>query len=386
MRRIASRLSIAFGIALFGVVAGAVSIPLTLPSPTGMHPVGTIATTLAGAVRVQLWYPAQGTLGAARAPYRPDVPVPERSIRERLLFPLVRPAAFLAVPVAAGRHSLVLYVPGWGGQRSENTALCEDLASHGFVVVAMDDQQPLPGMDFSSSKAAANTLRLANLKVRLQSRDLSKILTALEEMPQKDPIYRVTRAMDFRRVGAVGFSFGGATAAEAALHDSRNARAVNLDGWIFGNVEQHGLAKPFLIISTGADAFDSPSASIVQTHSRSTFEMTFDRQNMQQTLVGFQRHGGYLVTVDGTRHESFTDAGFLAWRLRGHGSIDGRRASRIVAAYAGEFLGSVLDGRPAPSFDRGSAGLAGQASRSLLDRAAEITTWTKRSIRPTTTG
>lgn len=280
--------------------------------------------------------------------------------------------------VADGRHAVVLYVPGWGDKRSDNTALCEELASHSFIVAAIDDQQPKPPMDFSSGRALDKTLRLANSKVRTQSLDLSKVLTELERVSPGDPAYRVTSTMDFRRIAALGLSFGGATAAEAALHDSRIRAAVNLDGWTFGDAAQNGVGKPFMIISTGAATVDQPKTGGLEARCLGRYETELDRKNSEEILSGFRRHGGYFVTVDGARHENFGDAGFLPLKRRPAGSIDGRRAARIVAAYTNEFFGFVLNGRPAGLLTQPTGQLS-STSRSGLDPAAEITIWTSPS-------
>jgi predicted dienelactone hydrolase len=371
-----SRTCLAIAIALLGFAFSAMTLlAIDVPSPTGLHPIGTVDGLVEGGIPIKLWYPARLQAGARRAAYRPELEGRERSIRQRILFPLVRPAAYLDVPVAAGRLAVVLYVPGWGGKRSDNTALCEDLASHGFAVVAIDDQKPQPAMDFSSYTSLENTLRLANTKVRMQSLDVSKVLTALERVGRADPAYQVTSSMDFRRVAALGFSFGGATAAEAAVHDSRIRAAVDLDGWTFGDAAQHGVDKPFMIVGNGAPTVDAPAKSISESRRRSMYEMELERKNMQQMFEGFRRCGGYYVTIDGTRHENFEDAGWLPFgRQQASGSIDGRRAARITAAYVGAFLGAVLDGRSTRLLTHRSGALAG-TSRSDLDRAAELTTW-----------
>jgi predicted dienelactone hydrolase len=367
------RTSLVVAIATLGVATSAWTPPfIRMPSPSGTHPVGT-TDGVVGGMPITLWYPARLTSGARRAVYASELQIRERTLRQQILFPLVRPGAYLDVPVAAGRHGVVLYVPGWGDKRSDNTALCQDIASHGFVVAAIDDQQPQPAMDFSSAAALDNTLQLANAKVRMQALRLSMLLTALERVNPADRAHLVTSTMDFQRVAAVGFSFGGATAAQAALHDSRIRAAVDLDGWTFGDAARHGVDKPFMIVGDGAATVDSPK-SLPPESRLGRFEAELDRQNMQQIFDGFRRYGGFLVSIDGTRHENFADAGLLPFKRRPTGSIDGRRAARIVGAYVNEFLGLVLDARHAPLLTHRSGALAG-TSRSTLDRAAALTTW-----------
>ena len=52
--------------------------------------------------------------------------------------------ARVGVPVKQGKHPVVLFSPGLGFSRFLNTALLEDLASQGYLVVAMDHTHESP--------------------------------------------------------------------------------------------------------------------------------------------------------------------------------------------------------------------------------------------------
>jgi len=62
----------------------------------------------------------------------------------------------------------------------------------------------------------------------------------------------------FDRVGFFGFSFGGATAAEAGTFDPRVVAVANLDGSLMGHAAFGALEKPYMAILTGDDLFPSP--------------------------------------------------------------------------------------------------------------------------------
>ena len=52
--------------------------------------------------------------------------------------------------------------------------------------------------------------------------------------------------MDTSRIGMFGHSYGGATAAQVLVEDSRVKAAINMDGTLYGeNVPKSRVGKPF---------------------------------------------------------------------------------------------------------------------------------------------
>jgi predicted dienelactone hydrolase len=121
-----------------------------LPKPTGPYPVGTTilyltdtsriedAAPVAGLPReiaVQLWYPA-GPSSNRFAPYREP--------RETNLFSsyesVIHTNSRLDAPVAdaTAPFPVILFNHGWGGRRTYDTFLTEELASHGYFVASID--------------------------------------------------------------------------------------------------------------------------------------------------------------------------------------------------------------------------------------------------------
>jgi Platelet-activating factor acetylhydrolase, isoform II len=141
---------------------------LQAPPLTGRFPVGTMSLRLADRSRrdpsspsgarelmVQFWYPAQPARGHAVAPY---VPAQVARLAERYyripdhLIERLRTRAYTGVPVAPGHHAVLLYSPGLGDMRSDDTALEEDLASDGFVVVAIDHTHEAQWVQFPDGR------------------------------------------------------------------------------------------------------------------------------------------------------------------------------------------------------------------------------------------
>lgn len=149
------------------VAAWACPVPV-FPEPTGHFAVGTrvmqwtdpnrpeTATAEPGdrrTVAVQLWYPA-GTspAGAQQAQYLGRTRQEARTVSDALAryaglpgflvdgVPRAHTHSVFDAPVAdtGGRFPVVLFSPGLGGVRTQNTAWAEELAGNGYVVAAVD--------------------------------------------------------------------------------------------------------------------------------------------------------------------------------------------------------------------------------------------------------
>jgi predicted dienelactone hydrolase len=121
-----------------------------LPAPTGSFAIGTRIVSLVDASRtedalpgdrhqreliVQIWYPATPSHNA-RAPYRRRSETSLASSYQSVDWMHSRYEAPLAN--ANAPFPILLYNPGWNGRRTQNTALIEELASHGHAIAAID--------------------------------------------------------------------------------------------------------------------------------------------------------------------------------------------------------------------------------------------------------
>ena len=343
MRKRSVRVCVTAGIVLSVVALGLYRSPrIALTVPSGPWGVGTALFQFdAGipartAVIARLWYPAPPLTAGRHASYLYGVL--GASLRDRLVTAVVSSQSIIDAPVAVGRFPLVVYIPGAGGQLVNNSSLAQELASHGFVVAAIDDTRASISIDFSSNEAIRRTKVHGERKVRLQAHDVLQLVDALQAA-EAEPTGRFAGRIDLQRVGVVGFSFGGAVAAQAASMDSRIRGAVDLDGSVFGDAAAGGISKPFMLMIGAHETED-------------TFEAAFDRENIAAAIHGMERHGGYVITVADTEHYNFSDAAVLPTvRKTGLGSIDGRRGERIVAHYVLAFFNRWLRGEQQKSLD-----------------------------------
>lgn len=317
----ALRLLLLAGLALTLVAAGIgwfVFAPLR-PSPSGPKPVGRLEVTLKGprgeALPITVWYPIASPLDAR-------TPAP-----------------------------LILYSPGWGGIRTQNSIQAQNLASHGFVVVGCDDLASDPAtdpdrgvsMDLTSDAAAAATLERFGRHVVGQAGRLLDVLGALDA----GQVPLLAGGVDLRRVGVLGNSIGGGSGLQAALTDPRIIAVFNLDGGLFGpTADRIGTEAYFLLSSIEAFPSDEELASanpFVRRYSQiSTLDIPRNRLRMA-------RPGNYWVQLPKVQHIDLADALYArSGRTMFRTNAARRAVNSAIQAYEVAFFRSALLGEHAP--------------------------------------
>ena len=123
---------------------------------------------------------------------------------------------------AAGPFPLVVYSHGSGGLRYIASWFTETLASHGFVVVAVDHT----GNTALDSVTGASTPRPVNALNRVQ--DVQYLITAMLGI-SATPGEPLSNTMDPERIGVTGHSFGGFTTLGTAGGYSNELGSVPAD-------------------------------------------------------------------------------------------------------------------------------------------------------------
>jgi dienelactone hydrolase len=121
------------------------------------------------------------------------------------------------------------------------------------------------------------------------------------------------------RLGIMGWSFGGGTAAEACRLEDRLKAAVLLDGYLgsMQNLFKSGLVKPFL-------AMNSPSSGLASDNT---------------TLFNKSPKDAYQLSIKDASHEAFTDN---AWIV--NPSAATRRRAQAMNACLVSFFNKHLKG------------------------------------------
>jgi dienelactone hydrolase len=351
------------------VFAGTILPVFVLPPPDGPDAIGWTELTLdeppydlakldpeQAPALVRLWYPTAAV-------------APPPSLWSWFSHPANPAGAMLGqqgAPIKASgtARPVIVYFPGWPGTGIENHVLIRSLVSHGFVVASAEYPRRLPGMSADQYKRIVRALQQypiyasetvyreavaqSTQRVRKRAHDASLIVDALSRLDQAKTTDGFSGQLDVEHVGIMGFSLGGATAAQAAFDDPRFKAVMNMDGRHWAEAREQGVRQPYLFISeelllpSRAD-FESSNPDVRYNAIEDQSDYTTGERNMA-------RNGGIHVTIRGTAHMNFTDAGLTSplRRYTGGGPIDPKLALRIVRDYVLAFFGKTLRGEDSP--------------------------------------
>ncbi|MBX3147803.1 MAG: hypothetical protein KF785_13635 [Gemmatimonadales bacterium] len=320
-------------------------IPLELPRPTGPLSVGRTHRALGDDLTAWIWYPALHDEPAA--PYLPDSVAEEWAHDRPTLINLltrklgnVRAHGVFDAPFAADSadHPVLLFRGGGGGGTLGYTVHFEELASRGYVVVAVEGGSggnPESCVGRPDEDACAARL-IDNATVALGS-----ALDRLSHLPTTDPI--LGGHIDLSRLGVFGHSFGGAQAFAFCAADARCAAGVNIDGRLFGSLDRVTVTAPFLwLLSDHGAARDSISRQI-EDRIRRAYERQPSDSRMMAMIKGANH---FAFSEDGALLKSGIVRGIL--RLVGVLGLDGRRQVEVSAYAVRSFFDAwIRDGDPA---------------------------------------
>jgi dienelactone hydrolase len=330
------------------------TLPIELPRASGPWPVGRTSRVLGTDLAGWIWYPARHNERVA--PYLPD------SIRARwthdrpaLINVLtrnlkgVRAHGVFDAPFSADTapSPVILFRGGGGGGALGYTSLFEELASHGYVVVAIE------GGNGGNPEACVGRADEDACFGKLLDGAVAAVGSAadrLAAMSSSDPL--LAGHLDVRTLGVFGHSFGGAQALAFCAADPRCMAGVNIDGRLLGGLERSTVTVPFLwILSDHGSARDSVSRQIM-----GQIQSVYERQPAGTRM---------RIAIRGANHFTFSDDGALlksgalraTMRLIGVLGIGGRRQVEISAYAVRSFFdawlrhaGDVPGAFPSPSY------------------------------------
>ena len=305
-----------------------VILPLKdIPKPNGPHRVGTIAFEWEDANRkewftieeddyrrliVQFWYPTNDREVLVKNPYLDNPKQRAKPISDQIDIPSflmshldeVNKNSIDLASISSSKKDfpLIVFSHGLGGMRMQNTIQCEELASRGYIVVAMDHAFDAhatffknniladfrSGIEGQISEEEFWSIRTPQLNTR--AADISFVIDQISTLKESSS-NSFFKAIRTDKVGIFGHSFGGATAIMASLLDSRIKACINLDGWIVPipeKVIETGIDKPFLYI--GQEAWND----------------TLNYIKLEKFIKN-SNSSNRVLKLKGTKHYDFTD-------------------------------------------------------------------------------
>ncbi|KQX73120.1 dienelactone hydrolase family protein [Streptomyces sp. Root1310] len=350
------------------VAAWAFPVPV-FPEPSGRFAVGTRVVQWTDPRRpetftadpddrrtvvVQLWYPARKSpAGTQRAQYLGRTEHEARTVSGALAHgvglpgflvdgvPRARTHSVFNAPVAdgGGRFPVVLFSPGSGGVRTQNTAWAEELASHGYLVAALDHPYDSAAVVLTDGRTlhtrTASTGdrdeddKLAAGWTAVRAADLSFVLTQLDRLGRGEIAGPLTGRLDTGRVAVTGHSMGGAAALQAARQDHRFDAVMDMDGYPHGPTSA-SLHQPTLAltqaITSGTDPHYLPRLTKALELSTAT---------------------SYRLTIPGAAHLTFMDGPLYLPPVPSIvGSLGRTEGPHVVAATTLAFLDTTLRHEP----------------------------------------
>ena len=301
-RRVVGRGVLVVGLALGGLALLTAIVP-TLPKPSGPHSVGSVIFRWTDTSRpetftadpsdhrqviAQAWYPTDATTGRA-VPYfeaQGRLPSSIAGLPSFMFasFGSVATHATVATPVSAAQRTwpVLFFSPGLSIPREPYTALCADLASRGYVVVALSVPYESAVSVLAGGRVVGQTIhpdvmgppphpaleRLIDIRVA----DSRFALDQLDRLAQLEPRSPLAGHLDLQHVGIVGHSIGGATAVQVMASDPRFKVGVNLDGKLFGTEPDARLepAVPLDRVRRGADRRSTRKGGTASSRARAT--------------------------------------------------------------------------------------------------------------------
>ncbi|MFE4703341.1 alpha/beta hydrolase family protein [Streptomyces sp. NPDC056738] len=343
--------------------AGTSPLKLTIPAPTGRHSVGMVGLHLVDNSRtdpyvpgrkrelmVSLFYPTNSPSGHYQAPWMPSLSgasfLASRGLSpQKVTLPPTAGHVLAPVDTSLGKLPVLLYSSGLHSDRAMGTALVQDLASRGYLVVTVDHTHDANEVQFPANRVEHNAMPAGShssdtLKVR--AADMKFVIDKLNTLSTGgNPDYGhatlpagLTKHVDMSRIGMFGWSLGGGAVATSMQLDKRIAAGANLDGQFFGTAQSKDLNRPFMLFSSG-------------THNRNT---DGSWRTMWSHLKGYRVD----IQLHGAAHLSFSDNEWMVHQEAGllglsqsqlqqqYGTIDPNRAIAIQRTYLAAFFDQEL--------------------------------------------
>ncbi len=369
------------GIAFLLVIATALPALLPVPAiprPTGPFSVGTATYELIDPSRpelysgreeprrfmMQVWYPANPPADQKPALWMDSIAIFAPALADFINMPpwfldhlaYARTNSYQnATPdSSAGPYPLLLFSHGWRGFKEQNTFQMQELASRGYVVVALQHTYGAILTVFPDGSVAPNNpsalpsgvsdeeYDAAARKLADQwAGDLAFALDTLSQWNQDDPLGRFSGLLDLERVGALGHSTGGGAVIQFCFSDPRCKAGLAMDAFmtpVSVAALDGGVQQPFLFLFSQAWADQSESKN----------NRLFNRfyANLPARAP--------VITILGTSHYDFSDLPALsplAPQLGLKGPLNGARVQEIINTYTLAFFDQQFKDIPSALFD-----------------------------------
>ncbi len=170
--------------------------------------------------------------------------------------------AYPDAPLSDDQASYPVLIFSHGGAADVRmyTAQIEELASHGYIVAAINHVYGAAVTVLNNGSVAAPTYATGlEGAAQIWSEDQIFVMDQLEVLNADDPEGLFTNRLDLERLGVFGQSLGGSTSTITCFLDARCKAGANGDGPVYGDVIEQGLDQPFLYFLSDGRLFSDPA-------------------------------------------------------------------------------------------------------------------------------
>lgn len=267
---------------------------------------------------------------------------------------------------------VIFFSHGMGMISQLYTTQIEDLASHGYIVVALSHPYDAWLVSFSDGKQVlfetqqrqtANTteeqqIAYENKRLEWWAADISFALDQLAGINRKkSKTIPFAGYMNLRKVGAMGHSSGGRAAARACQLDARIKSCADQDGVammqpFYLNPAGAGMKQPFLLFERDRNKNPDEAAAVSMGLSLQELTSLVDRLRDQKKAALAATGGSFhvLLNFENSNHMSFSDLPLLQatnTRQTSHAT----ELLRVTCRYTREFFDQTLRGTAAPLYE-----------------------------------
>ena len=259
--------------------------------------------------------------------------------------PQISTNSCLNAPIATGTHPVVVVTPGFTGTFTDYTFLTEDLASRGYVVVAVDHTYEATAVEFPDGRveqgvfgsyltrytrsdpqalAFAVSVRLADLGFVVNK------LSAVNGGGDQD----FADKLDLSRIALLGHSLGGLTTLLGVEKDGQFRAGISLDGLVPDRLTPP-TTTPVLLVKAGINPWNENDCQ----------------------LWSALRGNRVAVSLPGAEHIALSDAVWLGSGAVATGPMGIEKTIAAIRETSAAFLNAAFTG----------ASMDGPAFRSLMN-------------------
>lgn len=275
-----------------------------------------------------------------------DLKKAKKDIKDKDLLCLdtLKTNAFRNAPIATEEqiYPIILFSPGFGMPVGGYTAILEDLASHGYIVIGINypyvtspvlfpDGRIISPLDITSLSSQEKT----NFKKKELSTWISDVIFVIDQLAKinENPNSILHNHLNTNAIGVLGHSFGAQIIDQVCRIDARCKAAVNIEGKIAPENAKLPVPVPFLFLMAPHTVVNDDIAI----------------EQLWRTIK--QQAPSYYFIIQGADHGTFTDFNYLLSPWFTTKNLDPLRGLTITRAVLVDFFDTYLKGEKSTSLE-----------------------------------